>query len=282
MCQLLGMSCNVPTDIQFSLTGFQERGGRTADHIDGWGIAFFEGRGCRVFLDPDPAAHSSTARFVRSHPIRSRSVIAHIRKATRGPVALENTHPFQRELWGRYWIFAHNGTLDGYRPEAGDRFRPVGTTDSEAAFCDLLDRLARTFGGGTNGVEPEPDALTAAIADWTRRTARHGIFNFLLSDGRRLYAHCSTDLTYVERAAPFTVARLVDSDLEIDFSELTTPSDRVAVIATQPLTRDEAWMRLDANELAVFEDGRRVGFEAGAGRAERAGEGAGARPTGGR
>jgi len=254
MCQLLGMSCNVPTDIQFSLTGFQERGGRTADHIDGWGIAFFEGRGCRVFLDPDPAAHSSTARFVRSHPIRSCNVIAHIRKATRGPVALENTHPFQRELWGRYWIFAHNGTLENHRPAASDRFRPVGTTDSEAAFCELLDRLARAFGAR----DPEPDALTAEIADWTRGTARHGIFNFLLSDGRRLYAHCSTDLCYVERAAPFSIARLVDSDLEIDFSELTTPSDRVAVIATQPLTRDEVWTRLAANELAVFEDGRRV------------------------
>ena len=38
-----------------------------------------------------------------------------------------------RELWGRYWIFAHNGTLDGFAPKLGGRFRPVGTTDSELA-----------------------------------------------------------------------------------------------------------------------------------------------------
>ena len=121
MCQLLGMNCNVPTDIVFSFTGFQQRGGRTDDHADGWGIAFFEGRGCRLYVDSAAAADSPVAQLVRSYPIRSLNVIAHIRKATRGPVALENTHPFMRELWGRYWIFAHNGTLDRFVPAAGDR-----------------------------------------------------------------------------------------------------------------------------------------------------------------
>ena len=98
MCQLLGMNCNVPTDIVFSLTGFQQRGGGTDEHEDGWGIAFYEGKGCRLFLDPQAAAHSQVAEFVRNYPIRSLNVVAHIRKATRGPVGLENTHPFQREL----------------------------------------------------------------------------------------------------------------------------------------------------------------------------------------
>ena len=51
MCQLLGMNCNVPTDICFSFEGFCARGGATADHADGWGIAFFEGAGVRHFVD---------------------------------------------------------------------------------------------------------------------------------------------------------------------------------------------------------------------------------------
>ena len=41
MCQLLGMNCNVPTDICFSFTGFQKRGGETDVHTDGLGVAFF-------------------------------------------------------------------------------------------------------------------------------------------------------------------------------------------------------------------------------------------------
>lgn len=40
MCELLGMSANVPTDICFSFTGLVQRGGGTGPHKDGWGITF--------------------------------------------------------------------------------------------------------------------------------------------------------------------------------------------------------------------------------------------------
>ena len=106
MCQLLGMNCNTPTDVTFSFAGFAQRGGRTDHHADGWGIAFFEGRGARLFVDPGAAAESPVAELIRRYPIKSRNVISHIRKATVGAVTLENCHPFVRELWGRYWVFA--------------------------------------------------------------------------------------------------------------------------------------------------------------------------------
>lgn len=254
MCQLLGMNCNVPTDIMFSLTGFQRRGGDTDDHADGWGIAFYEGKGCRLFLDPSAAAHSRVAEFVRNYPIRSLNVVAHIRKATRGPVGLENTHPYQRELWGNYWVFAHNGTLEDYRPAAGERYRPVGVTDSEAAFCELLDTLCRRFAAGP----PQTAALTAEIAAWAARLSKYGTFNFILCDGERMFTHCTTSLAYIERRAPFSKARLLDADVEVDFSAVTTPSDRVAVVATLPLTDNEQWSQLAPRELAVFHRGERV------------------------
>src|SRR4029079_16359421 len=107
--------------------------------------AFFEGPGCRIFLDSKPAVESAIAELVRNYPIRSMNVIAHIRRATRGIVALENTHPFMRELWGRYWLFAHNGTLENFSPALGGYYRPVGTTDSERAFCYVLERLRNAF-----------------------------------------------------------------------------------------------------------------------------------------
>jgi predicted glutamine amidotransferase len=107
---------------------------------------FFEGRGTRVFLDPQPSCVSPVAELVRSYPIHSKNVIAHIRKATQGGVALENTHPFMRELWGRYWIFAHNGNLPDFSPPLDGSFTPVGQTDSERAFCWLLQNLRQRFG----------------------------------------------------------------------------------------------------------------------------------------
>ena len=251
MCQLLGMNCNVPTDICFSFAGFRARGGLTDHHRDGWGIAFFEGAGVRLFLDPSPSADSPIAELVKHYPIHSLNVIAHIRKATQGVVGLENTHPFQRELWGRYWIFAHNGNLKGFAPRLSGRFQPVGSTDSELAFCYVLDRLAQHFPQGTQ----DTAELHAVLRELALEVGSLGEFNFLLSDGKHLFAHCSSRLCYIVRKAPFPVAHLADEDVTVDFNQVTTPSDRVAVIATTPLTDNEAWTQIPPGNLFAFHDG---------------------------
>ena len=251
MCQLLGMNCNVPTDICFSFTGFQARGGATDVHSDGWGIAFFEGRGHRLFLDPQPSCTSPVAELVRQYPIRSKNVIAHIRKATQGSVGLENTHPFVRELWGRYWIFAHNGNLLDFQPALDGSFVPVGLTDSERAFCWLLQQLRQRFGA----TAPDDAGLFAEIHRLTVEIAHYGEFNYLLSNGDWLFAHASTRLNYIVRQAPFAQAHLTDQDVSIDFSEVTTDQDRVAVIATQPLTDNEEWTPMPPGTLWWFAEG---------------------------
>jgi glutamine amidotransferase len=251
MCQLLGMSANVPTDICFSFEGFHKRGGLTDEHSDGWGIAFFEGRGVRVFLDPCAASRSPIADVVRSYPIKSSNVIAHIRRATQGVVALENCHPFQREMWGRPWVFAHNGDLPNFRFRGNGTFQPIGTTDSEAAFCTILNRVQRAFPSAMPSVEE----LHGVLAQATQELHAIGPLNYLLSNGLYLFAHCSTKLHYVIRQAPFRKAHLIDEDITVDFQQLTQPTDRVAVIATLPLTDDEAWAPLTPGALVAFKDG---------------------------
>jgi len=250
MCQLLGLNANTPTDVVFSFTGFATR---AQEHKDGFGIAFFEGNGARLFVDAQSARLSPVAEMVRRYPIRSENVIAHIRKATQGRVALENTHPFQRELWGRYWVFAHNGDLKGYAPRLHGSFRPVGDTDSERAFCWLMQELAKAHAS-----VPTVEELSATLRELVPAVAAFGTFNFMLSNGQALWAHCSTQLHYLQREHPFRAARLADEDLSVDFADLTTPSDRVAVIVTEPLTRDEPWTALAPGELAVFRDGCRT------------------------
>jgi len=131
MCELLGMECNVPTDIVFSFTGLRRRGGGTAHHKDGWGLALYQGKRARVFLDPEPAARSPLAAFVAENPIKTLLAIGHIRKKTRGPRSLANTHPFSRELWGRDWVFAHNGTVKDADSLRLGRYAPIGSTGSD-------------------------------------------------------------------------------------------------------------------------------------------------------
>ena len=251
MCQLLGMNCNVPTDIVFSFTGFATRGGRTSNHNDGWGIAFFEGAGVRHFVDHEAAVASPIADLIKRWPIKSKNVIAHIRKATQGRIALENCHPFVRELWGRYWVFAHNGDLKDFAPVLDGPYRPVGTTDSERAFCYMLQQMRRRFGDHY----PAQQELRAMLAALTEEIAAHGPFNLMLSDGSALFAHCSTSLYYIVRQYPFAEAKLSDEDVTVDFSEVTTPDDRVAIIVTEPLTTNETWTRFATGELKVFVEG---------------------------
>ncbi|MDQ3059086.1 MAG: class II glutamine amidotransferase [Pseudomonadota bacterium] len=260
MCQLLGMNCNTPTDVTFSFRGFAQRGGRTGEHSDGWGIAFFEGdsaadgaghgKGLRHFVDHLPACESPVAELIRRYPIKSRNVIAHIRKATQGRVALENCHPFVRELWGRYWVFAHNGNLKDFAPRLHASFRPVGSTDSERAFCWIMQELAKSHAD-----LPSVQELSITLRELAAPIARHGTFNFLLSNGLALWAHASTSLYYVERRHPFAHARLSDEDLSVNFAEHTQPTDRVAVVVTAPLTTNEAWIAFAPGELKVFVDG---------------------------
>jgi predicted glutamine amidotransferase len=261
MCQLLGMNCNTPTDVTFSFTGFAQRGGRTDQHADGWGIAFFEGedndkgadKGLRHFVDHQPACESPVAELIRRYPIKSRNVIAHIRKATQGRVALENCHPFVRELWGRYWVFAHNGDLQNFQPRLHASFKPVGTTDSERAFCWIMQELAKSHAD-----VPSVAELTLTLRELAQTIAQHGTFNFMLSNGLALWAHASTSLYYVERRHPFAHATLSDEDLSIDFADYTRPTDRVAVVVTAPLTTNETWTPFAPGELKVFVDGALV------------------------
>ncbi len=180
--------------------------------------------------------------------------MAHIRQANRGKVALENTHPFTRELWGRNWTYAHNGQLKGHRRLETGPFRPIGETDSEQAFCWLLHKLTQRYPRTPGNMQ----AVFRYITELAVQLREKGVFNMLLSDGRYVLAFCSTNLYWITRRAPFGVAKLLDRDVEIDFQEETTPNDVVTVIATQPLTGNETWHRIAPGESVLFCLGERV------------------------
>jgi predicted glutamine amidotransferase len=256
MCQLLGMNSRLPASLTLSFTGFSQRGGCTDHHSDGWGIAFFEGDGnkpgkaARYFVDKESAATSPIAQMLRTYPIKSHNVVAHVRKATVGQVSLENCHPFVRELWGRYWVFAHNGDLKDYQPKLHGAFKPVGETDSERAFCWLLQELNKSHSG-----MPSIEELTHTLRELVPRVAQHGTFNFLLSNGQALWTHASTRLHYVLRQHPFSHVQLKDEDVNVDLAELNSPEDRLVIVVTEPLTTNENWVAMQPGEFKVFVDG---------------------------
>mmetsp|Transcript_8626 Transcript_8626/g.12733 ORF Transcript_8626/g.12733 Transcript_8626/m.12733 type:complete len:425 (-) Transcript_8626:121-1395(-) len=286
MCQLLGMNCATPTDFVFSFSGFRQRGGLTDKHSDGWGCIFYEGRGVRAFHDSSPAAESPIADLISNYPIKTLNMLAHIRYATTGAVALENVHPFQREMWGIIFSFAHNGDVpkfgkDRMHPWIGDvcgekTYNPVGDTDSEAVFCAILNALHAKF-----KTLPTMPVLYDAIAalckeivtdtcgsteEDSRNPDDPPIFNMLLGVGQHVqFAYswpgarpgstCWNGLCYTVRKPPFATAKLSDMDYSVDFNAVTTESDCVAVIATTPLTNNEQWVEFERGELVLFDNG---------------------------
>jgi glutamine amidotransferase len=46
--------------------------------------------------------------------------------------------------------------------------------------------------------------------------------------------------------------------MTVDFAEVTTPNDRVAIIVTEPLTTNETWNAFTQGEMKVFVDGQPV------------------------
>lgn len=265
MCQLLGMNCNIPTDIGFSFAGFRKRGGDTDHHEDGFGIAFFERSetgavGIRQFHDNKPSHLSPVADLINSYPIKAMNVIAHIRKATTGEKNnLANTHPFVREVWGEQWAFAHNGQMTDsfirrtqrlHNNGNAEHYSPVGTTDSELAFCYLLNRLKATF-----KTRPSDDALFAFLTAQCRYLSANGLFNCLISNGNWQLAYAGSLLFYLTRKAPFGEATLSDGEMSVNFSDVTTEKDKVTIIVTIPLTTNEKWQQIAVDECVVFEDG---------------------------
>lgn len=256
MCELLGMSANTPTDICFSFSGLMQRGGKTGPHKDGWGIGFYEGTACRLFHDPNPSAASEVAKLIQYYSIKSHVVISHIRKANRGKVCLANTHPFSRELWGAHWVFAHNGQLKGVKDYELGFYHPVGTTDSEYAFCWMLGRIRKRF--------PQRPKQRKLLIKYIERLAKEldqlGIFNFMLSDSKYLYVFSSNRMCWITRRAPFGKAQLIDAEMVVDFKKYTTPNDVVTVIASRPLTDNETWNKMKKEEFLVFDRGEPIQF----------------------
>ncbi len=251
MCELLGISFNIPVNPGISFRGFRQSG---EDHPHGWGIAFFRENAAQVIKEPVRAGMSDLSGFLSDYAsMRSRIFIGHVRITSAGGVNYANTHPFCREMAGTEYIFAHNGTLRGFDKLEIGRFRPVGRTDSEHAFCHLLGGLEKRQKPLVG--EKDFDWLAAACA----RVNEYGKFNCCLADGKRLFCyHDKTGyngLCFVRRKAPFERIRLLDEDFEVNLPLEKNPEQEGFIIGTHQLT-NEVWQSFEPGELIVFKEGK--------------------------
>ncbi len=168
-------------------------------HPHGWGIGWYVGGAPSVRKGLLPA-HVDRAFVEAARAARSHLVLAHVRDASVGKVAPQNTHPFAAGPW----LFAHNGTVARFKASASLRRamelaihprlrrRIQGETDSERCFHLFLTRL----GERSRRRPPDLEAVRQALAETVETVARladrgamrPSTLNFLVSDGRLLAA----------------------------------------------------------------------------------------------
>lgn len=263
MCELFAFSALAPTTARISLEELARHGGGNGPHRDGWGAAFYQGHDAMLVRDSVAANDSACMHFLLDHAIQSRCVIAHVRKALRGARTLANTQPFARELGGRLHVFAHNGMLtdiDAVQRSDTIRFLPIGESDSELAFCILLDRVQSLW---SREATPPIDLRRRIVDEFAQEMRRLGPMNFVYCDGDALFAHADgrtqSDGTIRPPGLHWLCRDCTDAEpplAAVSFDDASRPQ-RLALIASVPLSA-EPWAPLASGELAAFRDGRRI------------------------
>jgi glutamine amidotransferase len=262
MCELLGMSSDAPATLSISLKTLAEHGGFSGPHRDGWGIGYYEGSDLRLIKEAAPAADSEWVRFVRNHNLRSRIVVAHVRRATVGERSYRNTQPFVRELSGRMHLFAHNGWLAGIFDSPlfrSSRFHPVGETDSEQAFCALLERMTDLW--QRPGEIPSLEARLSVVSAFAHDLRALGPANFMYSDGDVLFAHghrrIQAATSRVDPPGLFLLQRRCrggGAGFAAGGVSIRAADQTVALVASVPLS-DESWQPLEEGEVIAIREG---------------------------
>lgn len=264
MCELFAMSARYPATVQMSLEEFSRHGGLAGPHKDGWGIAWYDEREVRLVKEAMPAADSACVRFIQGNPFVTPLALSHVRKATRGPVALRNCQPFVREMGGTWHCFAHNGDLSGIEaamPAQPDRYRPIGETDSELAFCALLERLRPLWSGPE---WPPLESRREVVERFADELRELGPANFLYCDGDALFAHGDRrhqddgtirppGLWRLQRHCP-AGGELATPGLRIEAHGM---EQQLTLFASVPLT-SEAWVPLSRGQVLVVTGGQLV------------------------
>ena len=250
MCRLYGLQANEPTKIECSLVRAQnalmaqsmsDLEGLTHGH--GWGVASHPDGVPFVEKQAWAAYHGERFQKIAAR-IYSRSVIAHVRRATVGPPGIENTHPFVHG----FWLFAHNGTVPNFdrvrdllldEMDALHRTEIHGSTDSEHVFRFLLSLWERhperplidTLRIGLNRVIDMCRAIDADKAIG---------LNVLWTDGDRMVgARLNRTLWYLERDG--VVRCEICGETHVHHS--AKQHYRAIEIASEPITHED-WLRV--------------------------------------
>jgi glutamine amidotransferase len=259
MCRLFGFRSVIPSKVHRSLLAAENAlGTQSNQHPDGWGVAFYVDGAPHVTRSPQTALGDQLFHRL-SGVVSSQTVLAHVRKATRGDKTVLNCHPFQ---YGR-WVFAHNGDVpdfERHRPAlmaevASDLTRFVlGETDSEVLFFVFLTELARQRALAEDRSAAEVaaalrkmDRIVRSICETPEAPAS---LTVVVTNGETLAAsHGGKDLflsTYKTRCSDRHACKSLSPECE---APTTTGRVNHCILSSEPLQGENVWIPLKQGDV---------------------------------
>ncbi len=265
MCELFAISSSEATEISFSLDEFSKHGGLTDHHRHGWGIAYYEQNSAKIIKEAHQASNSLCLDFIKEYRMKSQIIMSHIRYATQGEVSYRNTQPFTRELSGREHVFIHNGDLKGIVNNANysnNYFQPMGKTDSETAFCYLMNQMRMIWDAPTT---PTIAQRVQVFNYFAKEMQTLGLANFIYSDSECIFIFSDkrevknkTNGRLMTLPGLHIVQRKCQTkDINNKIKGLTMTDHylkNVILISSVPLN-NENWQALDSGHLLVLKKG---------------------------
>ena len=155
MCRLFGFHSSLLSGAHRSLVAADNALARqSGEHPDGWGVAHYEGGYPHLIRGDKQALEDGLFKEV-SGVVTTRTLLAHVRRATVGEISVLNCHPFQHGPW----TFAHNGELPKFK---------CGTAFYDAVYQNVDNLLPDYLVIGT-GFQRRPNFIdtfsTVAVID---------------------------------------------------------------------------------------------------------------------
>ena len=227
MCELFGFNSCKERDLRGYLTEFYSHSVR---HPHGWGLATYKNNNINLTAEPVCAIKSGIIDNVIEICPPQSNLIGHIRLATIGGLDINNCHPFiSKDISGRQWIMAHNGTIFSGMELLKYREIQKGSTDSERIlmyFIDKINEHTRLKGSPLDGNE-RFEVIDEAIASVTKRNK----INLIMFDSEQYYVHSNMKDTLFFKK-----------------------DDDSCMFGTVPYD-DKGWHRMPLCTLQVYKDG---------------------------
>ncbi len=234
-------------------------GQASGSHSLGWGFGWYPGDLQSAMVAKDPAARGArilTDALSDWSSFRSTVFFCKVRGADKGYTHTE-TQPFSRSFAGRDWLFMHNGDLDKVELEKlhGPKrplLEPVGRTDSELAFCDLLNLVQERGARRISDVDPE------LLQSWFRRFDVLGSSDMYLTDGLSIvcfHGSQSPKQLYYSRISPPENQNIFESEAaQVKFND---PRDtyRTAFVVTSSPFSSGTWTVMQPGQMIVVRRG---------------------------